>query len=380
MPLVDNRGVSRWTHSALTLIGGGVLAATPTAILAISSHTFSLPEQAAVVVAVAVATFAAQVISAVTVEAELASRSSPESLRAPRWLAVCGLLSCLLLAVFASSFAIVSIALVPIFAALESGRVAAVAARRDRHELLASTLFLLALCLGVGAAIGGATWAFAPVALGAGAVIVVRSLPTWMMRHTAITSITIRSWLGIDAIAAGATFPIVATVAYSLGGDAVTAVFGMVASVSAIAALPASYLKMRLLGEHSRGEVLLSVTASVAAVAAVLAAQGLGVFNLVFGETWSTGVTVAILALACVWRALSLLTVIPFASLRRHGRVRRMVPVRVVAAAITLVLVLIAAPLGVFALFAVLSLSELLTAAGYWLADRWRSRLAKATI
>jgi len=355
--------------SALTLASGAALAATPTAVLAISSHVFSITDQAILVVAVSIATLAGQLLSAVTVESELAAGYRPELLATPRWLVLLAGIAALAMAIAPTSIWVVSIASAPIFAALETGRVASVSAHRDRRELQSSLVFLGTIVAAVTLASLGINWAFTTIALGAAFVIYWRALPTWSIQRPHATYAT-RGWLGVDALAAGISFPLVTSLTLLIAGAEVTAIFGMVASMSAIAALPGSYLKMRLLGENNRSEILLAAGAGVAATVALLLAQQFGLINLVFGQSWATGVSVLLLAVACLWRLFSMLTVIPFASLRRNGRVRRMVPVRFAIAGLTVGLVALLAPAGALAIFAALALTELAAAGGYWLVDR----------
>lgn len=359
----------RTVSSALTLASGIALAATPTAMLAVSSHVFSITDQALLVVAISIATLAGQLVSAVTVESELAAGFRPDTLGAPRWLVALAVIAAAAMALAPTTVWVVGAASAALFAALESGRVASVAAHRDRREMQGSLVFLASLAAAVVLAILGANWAFSVIAAGAAFVVVWRAVPTWRSQRPHAT-ISTRNWLGVDALAAGITFPLVTSLTLALAGAEVTAVFGMVASVSAIAALPGSYLKMRLLGEHSRHEILVSAAAGIASTVALLIAQQLGLINLVFGASWAAGVSVAMLAVASVWRLSSLVTVIPFASLRRHGRVRRMVPVRFVGAAVTVGLVAIVAPSGALLVFVVLAAMELATALGYWAVDR----------
>lgn len=350
-------------------MGGVALAATPTAMLAVSSHVFSITDQALVVVAISIATLVGQLTSALSVESELAAGFRPETLGVPRWIVIASVVAAAGMAAAPTTVWVVSVASAVLFAALETGRVASVAAHRDRRELQGSLGFLASLALAVVLAIAGANWAFSVIAVGAAFVVIWRAIPTWRNQrpHAAIGT---RGWLGVDALAAGITFPLVTLLVLTLAGAETTAVFGMVASVSAVAALPGSYLKMRLLGEHSRHEVLIAATAGIAATAALLGAQAFGLINIVFGDSWATGVSIALLATASVWRLSSLVTVIPFASLRRHGRVRRMVPVRFVGAGVTVGLVALVAPLGALIIFAALAFTELVVAAGYWTVDR----------
>lgn len=360
---------SHTLSSALTLISGAALAATPTAVLAVSSHVFTITDQAILVVAVSIATLAGQLISAITVESELAAGYRPELLGTPRWLVALAVIAGLAMAISPTSIWVVSIASAPIFAALETGRVASVSAHRDWRELQSSLVFLGTLVAAVLLASTGVNWAFTAIALGAVFVVIWRVLPTWSTQRPHASNAT-RTWLGVDALAAGITFPLVTSLTLLLAGAEVTTVLGMVASVSAIAALPGSYLKMRLLGEHNRSEILLASAAGVAATVALLLAQQFGLINLVFGQSWASGVNVLLLAIASLWRLCSMLTVIPFASLRRNGRVRRMVPVRFIVAGMTITLVAIVAPAGALAIFVAFVLSELAAAGGYWLVDR----------
>lgn len=366
---MQSPGKHRWHVSALTLVGGAALAATPTAVLAVSSHTFSIRDQALIVVAVAIATFAGQLTSALTVESELAAGNPGHLLGSPRWLTILAVIAALALAVAPQSVVVACATLPLLFAALEVGRVVSVASKRDRIELQASGVFTAFLAVAVVLAILGQAWTFSIIAIGAAGVIIWRAMPTWRTQtpHAALQT---RGWLGIDAVAAGITFPVVTSMLLVVAGAEVTAVFGMVASVSAIAALPGSYLKMRLLGEHNRQEIWLAMAAAVAATAALALAQWLGLINIVFGQSWVNGATVALLMTACAWRLASLCTVVPFASLRRHGKVRRMVPVRLLAAALTIALVTLFASSGALAAFVVLTVTEVATAAMYWLVDR----------
>lgn len=359
----------KWHISALTLLSGASLAATPTAILAISSHIFTIQNQALIVIAIAIATFAGQLLSALTVESDLAGKFEPSNLGAPRWLVLLALLSSILLAVFPTSVVAVCLATPFILAALEVGRIASVAARRDQRELLSSSIFMVLVITAVMLSIFNQIWSLSLVAAGAMFVILLRAIPTWKLKAQH-TKLRVRFWLGIDALAAGVTFPAVSAITLIAGGAEQTAILGMVASVSAIAALPASYLKMRLLGEHDAREILLATSAAALATVAIVLFQLTGLLNLVFGESWLLGATVGVLLIACVWRLLSLVTVLPFAALRRHGRVKRMVPVRFIIAILTMGAVWIFAPAGVFVVFAVLAVFELLTALGYRLVDK----------
>ncbi|GAA1059537.1 hypothetical protein [Agromyces bracchium] len=359
----------RATMSAITLLGGVSLAVIPAATVSIASRLFTTAEQGVIAVTVTVATFAGQLAFAVIVESRLSSAGTERRVVFPLWLAAASVVAGV--AVIATGPNVVSlcIGLPVLVAALEVGRGVSVAERLDRREIWASILVGAGALVGVLAGFAGQDWALAPLVVGIVAATVVRCLP---VEHRASRpERRVMGWVVADTAITGAVYPLLNSMILAFLGPNEAVLFAAISTVSGLLAIPLNFMRLRLLKEHSGLDIVVSAGAVVAAIAALLVAEQLGLFGFLFGEAWTTSATLLPLLVACAWRAASLATTIPFAALRRRGEVRLVTGLRALVSAITFALAGLALATGsLAAVFAGLLVAELISAVVYEAARR----------
>lgn len=359
----------RAAMSAITLLGGVSLAVIPASTVSIASRLFDQAEQGVIAVAVMIATFAGQLAFAVIVESRLSSAGTERRVVFPLWLAAASVVAGAALIVTGPNVVALCLALPVLVAALEVGRGVSVAERLDRREIWASVLVGAGALLGVLAGFAAQPWALAPLVVGIVAATVVRCLP---VEHRASRpEPRIMGWVVADTAITGAVYPLLNAMILAWLGPADAVLFTAISTVSGLLAIPLNFLRLRLLKEHSTLDIVVAAGAVVAAVAALLACEALGLFGFVFGEAWSTSATLLPLLVACAWRAASLATTIPFAALRRMGEAALVTWLRAGCAALTFGLAAAGLWTGaLWAVFAGLLVAELVSAVVYELARR----------
>ncbi|WP_195760602.1 hypothetical protein [Agromyces kandeliae] len=367
----------RATMSAITLLGGVSLAVIPAATVSIASRLFTPAEQGVIAVAVTVATFAGQLAFAVIVESRLSSAGTERRVVFPLWLAAASVVAGI--AVIATGPNVVSlcIGLPVLVAALEVGRGVSVAERLDRREIWASILVGAGALTGVLAGFAGQAWALTPLVAGIVAATVVRCLP---VEHRASRpERRVMGWVVADTAITGAVYPLLNSMILAFLGPNEAVLFAAISTVSGLLAIPLNFMRLRLLKEHSGLDIVVSAGAVVAAIVALLLAEWLGVFGFLFGEAWTASATLLPLLIACAWRAASLATTIPFASLRRRGEVRLVTGLRALVSVITFALAGLALVTGsLAAVFGGLLVAELVSAVVYEGARRRRVSAVRA--
>lgn len=361
----------RATMSAITLLGGVSLAVIPAATVSIASRLFTAAEQGAIAVAVTVATFAGQLAFAVIVESRLSSAGTARRVVFPLWLAAASVIAGLAIVLAGPNVVTLCIGLPVLVAALEVGRGVSVAERLDVREIWASLLVGLGALAGVLAGFAGQAWALVPLVAGIVAATVVRCLP---VEHRASRpEPRVMGWVIADTAITGSVYPLLNSMILAFIGPQEAVLFAAISTVSGLLAIPLNFMRLRLLKEHSTLDIVVSGAAVVGAVAALLVAEALGVFDFLFGEAWSTSATLVPLLVACAWRAASLATTIPFAALRRRGEVALVTWLRAAVSVLTFGLAAAGLATGeLAAVFAGLLVAELLSALVYEAARRRR--------
>lgn len=362
---MSNTSRVRSTVASLsTLAGGGLLAVVPATVLVISGKLYSLEQQGFIAVAVTVSLFVGQLASAAIVESRLSSRESSRRVNHPKWLLILVVIAALSITISGGNVVMVCIGLPFLLASLEVGRGVSIAEQLNGRELAASIAVGLGALSGIVLAFIDEHWALTPLVL---AIVIATLLRSWRLdiESGAISRKNLR-WILIDVSFVGVIFPIVNLLILARLGGSESFVFASISTISGLIGIPLSYLRMRLLKEHSPFDILLSASTAVLAIVSIFVADALGVFGLLFGSAWETSSTFFALALACGWRTASLWSTIPFARLRRMGQVKRLTLLRTSAVVATFTLALIAVQLGSVALvFGALLLGELLQALLY---------------
>ena len=367
----------RAAMSLVTLVGGVSLAVIPPATISIASRLFTLPEQGAISVAAMLATFAGQLTFAVVVESRLSSAGTARRVTFPRWLAALALLAAVAVAIGYHSAAVVCIALPVLVAALEVGRGVSVAERLDGREFWAALSVGAGALVGVLAGFAGAPWAMIPLVAGIVGATIVRSMP---VSHVASApEPRVMAWVVADVGITGGVYPLLNTAILGLLGPLHAVLFASISTVSGLLAIPLNFMRLRLLKHHAPLDILLSAVSTFGALVVIVVCELLGVFGFVFGSNWTISATLVPLIAACLWRAASLATTIPFASLRRMGEAKLLTILRASVAVVTFGVTLAVVPSGQLTwIFGVLLLGELLQAATYEVARRRRTAALRA--
>ncbi|MDJ0337571.1 hypothetical protein [Cryobacterium sp. PH31-O1] len=322
--------------SLITLLGGVSLAVIPAATVAISARQFTLEEQGAIAVAVMLATFAGQVTFAVVIESRLSSAATARRVTFPLWLAALSVLTAIIVGFNSSSAVVLCVALPVLLASLEVGRGVSVAERLDTREIWASVLVGSGALAGVLVAFTAQTWGMIPLVVGIALATCVRSLP--VAHQPSRPDPAVMGWVVADTSITGVIYPLLNVMILAFIGPAQAIIFTAISTVSGLLAIPLNFLRLRLLKEHSRLDIGVSGLALLGAIVALGILEATGTFGFIFGSAWSLSDTALPLAVACAWRATSLLTTIPFAALRRMGAVRLLTGLRAIVAAITFAL------------------------------------------
>ncbi|MBG6215266.1 MFS family permease [Cryobacterium sp. CAN_C3] len=359
----------RATLSLITLLGGVSLAVIPAATIAISSRLFTEPQQGVIAVSVMVATFVGQLTFAVVLESRLSSAATERRVVFPLWLAGLAVLAALVIALNPSNPVVLCIALPVLIAGLEVGRGVSVAERLDAREIWASVVVGIGALSGVLAAFTGYSWALILLVAGIAVATGIRCLP--VAHKASRPERAVMGWVVADTAITGVIYPLLNTMILALLGPGDAVLFTAIATVSGLLAIPLNFMRLRLLKEHSRLDIVVSAGAVLAAVVVLVTIEQTGLLGFIFGSVWTSSAAILPLILACGWRAASLATTIPFAALRRMGEVRLLTGLRTVVSALAFALAAIGlAAHSLSGVFLGLLLAELISAVIYETARR----------
>ena len=362
----------RVRHAALSVVsmaGGVSLAVIPAATRAISARVFTLAETGVIAVAIMVATFVGQVTFAAVVESRLSSRTAERRVVFPAWLAVMALGAAVVVALNYRNAVVLCLALPVLVAALEVGRGVSIAERLDRSEIGASAAVGAGALIGVLSAFAGADWGLIPVVAGIAAATCLRSIPVPHVASLRETAATV--WVVADVGITGIVFPLLNTLILTVLGPAEAVLFTAISTVSGLLAIPLNFLRLRLLKEHSRSDLWISVGSLVLSILTLLVFEALGFFSLLFGPSWTIQSTLIPLLVACAWRAASLAPTLPFTALRRMGHAKLVTLLRAASSVLSFSLAGLALlSRNISWVFVALLLSELLSGVVYEIARR----------
>jgi hypothetical protein len=355
--------------SAMSLVGGVSLAVIPAATLSIASHTFTTAQQGVISVVITASTFISQLVFAAVIESRLSSPATARRVVFPRWLAVLSILAALVVGVLFSQPIALCIALPVLLTSLEVGRGVSVAERLDVREAVAAILVGVGALAGVVVSYLGGGWGLVPLVAGVAGATVVRALP--VPHQAAPSQPGVRGWVVADVAITGVIYPVLNTLILLLIGPVGSVLFTAISTVSGLLAIPLNFLRLRLLKAHSALDIWISAAAVALATIVIGVLEFSGVLGYIFQGSWTVPATAVALGIACLWRAASLATTLPFAALRRAGRVRLLTVLRGTCAVVTFGAG--AASLSLHSLtvvFLVLLLGELAQATSYEIARR----------
>ena len=307
--------------SSLAMIGAGAaVAIVPATLQAVGARLFTTDQQAGIALAIGIGVFVSAVLNAVILEARLADPLIGVKSYLPIWATASGVVGGLLLIVAPTSPAFVSVAIPLIMTGLQLGRTHAITDHRWVSELVTAAV------LGVGcltAFVVSSSAATLAVAILGVAVILAHAARAVGAPHKVSKrpSVSRASWVGAET-AVVAMMPLALNAIVLLAMSAADAVaFRLVLTVLGILQPLLGYLRTRLLGHPSvRLTWVLSGMTTLALVSVVVADLA-GLFEFIFSDSWDA-VPLGALVAACGWKAVSIPSTIPFASMRRKGLVR----------------------------------------------------------
>ncbi|WOQ16447.1 hypothetical protein [Raineyella sp. W15-4] len=321
-------------RSVGSMVGGAALAVIPATTLSIASRLYDTQAQGIISTFVMAGTFLGQLSFAIIVESRLSTPGTARRVVFPRWFVLAGVVASVALMAGSLHPALVCVSIPIVLAALEVGRGVSVAERRDSQEIISSFAVGLGALAGLALAYTGlAAFGFVPVGAAIGVATLVRAR---RMDHAASSSDpSIRNWVLLDTAITGVSYPVINAMLLGLIGPAQAVLFTAVSTVTGLLAIPLTFMRLRLLKEHSPLDIALAAVALVGAVAVLIVLDVTGLLGFLFGAAWRNTPMLLPLLAASAWRAASLPTTITFTSLRRAGRARLMTLLRAAAAVLT---------------------------------------------
>ncbi|MFJ4029160.1 hypothetical protein ACIPWF_17255 [Paenarthrobacter sp. NPDC089989] len=361
---------SAW-QSLVMVASGAVTAIVPAAFQAVAARLLDLDAQANLAVILSVGSFCAGVVAAGLLEPRMADANLTDKTYIPLWATVLGVAGCAAMIVFPGYILVLAVALPAAMMALQIGRMHA--AFTAGWAMEASTASALVLGSGAALLLSQQGSAAAIPVLGAAIMvaILVRAFRTpWKVSGRPRFAPT--AWITLEtAMVALVPLGIVATVYLLQRQEEAVALKATITVLGALQPI-LGYMRTRLLGAHSRSLTLGMSGLSVLAIGLILVLDLLGFFQSLFGSSW-TVVTFGALALACLWKLVSIPGTLPFTYLRRAGLVGQVFWIRVVSSLLYLAVsvVLLLASDSLVVLFLGLTLVE--TATGLLLYAKYRS-------
>lgn len=347
------------------MLAGGMVAALPATAQAVAGRTLDLHEQAALSIALSVGAFASAILNAALLESRLTGQTVSTPTYIPHWSVALGTVASIALAIAPDTIFVICIAVPILQVALFLGRTHSVVVN-DRNIELSSAALLAGGCV-ASFLLGWAEsrYAFMPLAIGAGAAILVRGMSAWRLNPPAVTAPTIAWVTSETAIVALTPFVLNVTVLVLLG-PAQAVAFRLVLTVLGVLQPVLGYMRTRLLASSSPRLVTATYVLSAIALACVVLAHVLGLFHVLFGTAWDY-VSLAALAWACLWKILTIPETVPFARMRRQGHVSRVFVARSISTGCFVVLGSIGAATGAStaAVFLAFTVAQVITVALY---------------
>ena len=353
--------------SGLSLTGGVSQALFPAIILMTAGRIFTTEEKGEVAVITAVAGLIAQLFFVFVVESRLTTAEQTRSVRLPVYISILGIVGGVLLMASVGSILALIISVPLALISLEVGRGVGVSQRHDQREIAATGLISVGMVVAL-ASLGPAPQ-FSLIALGG--TVLLANIVRIIGKHEqqGVRKKGVLKWLLIDVLATGSLYPALSAAVLIALGPNDAYLFAAITTAAGVIGIPVTYLRTRLLQQHSRSEIVIASLAVAGASIFLLLSNWLGLLQLLFGTSWSSGSTMWPLLLASCWKALGLWAILPLVRLRRVGGAKSPTLLRILQSCLTFGLAIALLPLGSLAVvFAVLCFGEILQAGLYEIA------------
>ncbi|UXA19295.1 hypothetical protein [Mycobacterium sp. SMC-4] len=360
---------SKHLQTGIQVLAGLALNVFPAIFIAIYARIAPIETQGFLALALAIGVYIAQLVNAFVVEGRLATPDAEGDLGLPLWVVlVAGAAAGLLVfgPAVASSPVLMGSAIGVMTGLLMSRSIGVVQGAWQR-EGLGATALIIASVLALWMSTQDNPHCVRVLAVGAFLAVLIRYQPRNTLPHFGFPPDVRRSgWVTAETAVVGAVQPAITSLLLVIVGPAASVTFRVISTVAGALEPILAYGRYRLLAHGHRGELKPFVAVFLVGAVIVLAAAFGGLGLLVFGPAWA-GVAAAAMLLAVLWKAVMLLSTVPFAALRKAGKTVLVFWIR--GASTIVYLVISVAVLLVWkntvAIFAAFVVAELVTATVY---------------
>lgn len=313
---------SRHLHTAVQVIAGLALNVFPAVFIAIYARIAPIEIQGMLALALAVGVYVAQLVNAFIVEGRLATPDAEDELGLPAWVVVCTAAAAALLVVgpAVTTSAVLMTSCIGVMTGLLMSRSIGVVRGQWQREGLGATTLIVASLIAWWLAAQQNPHCVQVLSIGALVAVLIRYRPRkGLPRGGFPPDVTRSAWVTAETAVVGAVQPVITSVLLVMVGPLASVTFRVISTVAGALEPILAYGRYRLLAHGHRGELRTFVAVFAVGMVAVLVVAFGGLGGLVFGPAWDD-VGVAAMLLACVWKAVMLISTVPFAALRKAGR------------------------------------------------------------
>lgn len=313
---------SKHLHTAVQVLAGLALNVFPAMFIAIYARIAPIDTQGFLALALVIGVYVAQLFNAFVVEGRLATPHADRELGLPSWVVLFTLAAGVLLVISpaVASSAVLMASSVGVMTGLLMSRSIGVVTGDWKREGLGAATLIVASVIALWMAAQHNPHCVRVLAVGAVLAVVARYRPGRTMPNMGFPPDVRRSsWVTAETAVVGAVQPAITSLLLVMVGPAASVTFRVISTVAGAVEPILAYGRYRLLAHGHRGELAAFVAVFAVGMAAVLVAAFGGVGSLIFGPAWRD-VGVAALLLAALWKAVMLLSTVPFAALRKAGK------------------------------------------------------------
>lgn len=360
---------ARHLDTAVQVVAGLALNVFPAMFIAIYARIAPLDTQGFLALALVVGVYVAQLFNAFIVEGRLATPGAEGELGLPLWVALfaAGSGALLILGPAVAPSAVLMISSIGIMTGLLMSRSIGVVNGEWKREGLAAGVLIVASLVALVLSVARNPHCVRVLAIGAVLAVLVRYRPRRTLPRLGFPPDVRRSsWVTAETAVVGAVQPAITSLLLVMVGPLASVTFRVISTVAGAMEPILAFGRYRLLAHGHRGELKTFVAVFLVGLVAVLVVAFSGIASLIFGPAWSD-VGVAAILLACLWKAVMLLSTVPFAALRKAGKTVLVFWIRGASTIVYLVVSVgfILVWQTTAAIFLAFVVAELITAIGY---------------
>jgi hypothetical protein len=313
---------SRHLHTAVQVLAGLALNVFPAMFIAIYARIAPIDTQGFLALSLVVGVYVAQLFNAFIVEGRLATPEADGELGLPAWVVLFTVAAGapLVFGPAVAPSAVLMASSVGVMTGLLMSRSIGVVSGDWKREGFGAATLIVASVIALWMATAHNPHCVRVLAIGAVLAVVARYQPRKTMPDMGFpTDVRRSSWVTAETAVVGAVQPAMTSLLLVMVGPVASVTFRVISTVAGAVEPILAYGRYRLLAHGHRGELAAFLAVFAAGMATVLVAAFGGLGSLIFGPAWR-GVGVAALLLAALWKAVMLLSTVPFAALRKAGR------------------------------------------------------------